>query len=180
MNTGRLQAETPKSRAGRRTVAFPAELVPEIRWHLERFAEPGERGLVFVGPQGARLRRSNFGRIWVKACAKAGVPGVHFHDLRHTGGTLAAATGASLKEPMARLGHSSTRAALIYQHATRHRGQAIAMALGDLAVRSAGPPTTRPKSHMRRPSRAAVWQVYGTTRGLRVGSGGRAVRSAAL
>jgi integrase len=77
LDTGRLQAEMPKSRAGRRTVAFPAELVPEIRWHLERFAEPGERGLVFVGPKGARLRRSNFGRIWVKACAKAGVPGVH-------------------------------------------------------------------------------------------------------
>ena len=130
---GRLRAETPKSRAGRRTVAFPAELVPEIRWHLERFAEPGERGLVFVGPQGARLRRSNFGRIWVKARAKAGTPGVHFHDLRHTGGTLAAATGASLKELMARLGHSSTRAALIYQHATRDRDQAIAIALGDLA-----------------------------------------------
>ena len=78
-------------------------------------------------------RRSNFGRIWVKACAKAGAPGVHFHDLRHTGGTLAAATGASLKELMARLGHSSTRAALIYQHATWDRDQAIAMALGDLA-----------------------------------------------
>lgn len=113
--------------------AFPAELVPEIRWHLERFAQPGERGLLFVGPQGAQLRRSSFGRIWVKACARAGVPGVHSHDLRHTGGTLAAATGASLKELMARLGHSSTRAALIYQHATKDRDQAIAMALGDLA-----------------------------------------------
>ena len=63
----------------------------------------------------------------------ANAPGVHFYDLRHTGGTLAAATGASLKELMARLGHSSTRAALIYQHATRDRDQAIAMALGDLA-----------------------------------------------
>jgi integrase len=133
LDTGTLLPETPKSRAGRRTVDFPAELVPEVRWHLERFAEPGERGLLFVGPQGARLRRSNFGRVWVRACARAGVPGVHFHDLRHTGGTLAAATGASLKELMARLGHSSTRAALIYQHATRDRDQAIAMALGDLA-----------------------------------------------
>jgi hypothetical protein len=46
------------------------------------------------------------------------------------GGTLAAATGASLKELMARLGHSSTRAALIYQHASRDRDQAIARALG--------------------------------------------------
>jgi hypothetical protein len=38
-------------------------------------------------------------------------PGLHFHDLRHVGGTLAAATGASLKELMARLGYS-TRAVL--------------------------------------------------------------------
>jgi hypothetical protein len=33
---------------------------------------------------------------------------------------------------MARLGHSSPRAALIYQHATRDRDQAIAKALGGL------------------------------------------------
>jgi hypothetical protein len=51
LDTGALLPETPKSRAGRRKVAFPAELVPEIRWHLERFAEPGERGLLFVGPR---------------------------------------------------------------------------------------------------------------------------------
>jgi hypothetical protein len=57
---------------------------------------------------------------------------MHFHDLRHVGGTLAAATGASLKELMARLGHSSTRAALVYQHASRDRDQAIARALGGL------------------------------------------------
>ena len=57
---------------------------------------------------------------------------MHFHDLRHVGGTLAAATGASLRELMARLGHSSTRAALMYQHASRDRDQAIARALGGL------------------------------------------------
>jgi hypothetical protein len=34
---------------------------------------------------------------------------------------------------MARLGHSSPRAAMIYQHATRDRDQAIAKALGQLA-----------------------------------------------
>jgi integrase len=73
------------------------------------------RGLVFAGPKGAMLRRSNFRPIWNAACDKAGMPGLHFHDLRHVGGTLAAATGASLQELMARLGHSSTRAAMIYQ-----------------------------------------------------------------
>jgi integrase len=132
LDRGELLPETPKSRAGRRTVTFPAELVPELHWHLERFAQPGERGLVFAGPKGAMLRRSNFRPIWNAACDQAGMPSLHFHDLRHVGGTLAAATGASLKELMARLGHSSTRAAMIYQHATRDRDQAIAKALGGL------------------------------------------------
>ena len=52
LDKGGLLPETPKSRAGKRTVAFPAELVPELRWHLERFAEEGPRGVVFVGPPG--------------------------------------------------------------------------------------------------------------------------------
>lgn len=71
--------------------------------------------------------------IWSAACAAAGIPDAHFHDLRHTGGTLAATTGATTKELMTRLGHSSTRAAMIYQHATRDRDKAIAQALGGLA-----------------------------------------------
>lgn len=45
---------------------------------------------------------------------------------------MAATTRASLKELMARLGHSSTRAALSHQHATRDRDEAIAKALGGL------------------------------------------------
>jgi hypothetical protein len=49
------------------------------------------------------------------------------------GNTLAAATGASTRELMARMGHASPRAALIYQHATSDRDQAIASALSGLA-----------------------------------------------
>ena len=63
--------------------------------------------------------------------------GLRFHDLRHTGNTLAAATGASTRELMARMGHASTRAAMIYQHATDDRDQAIARALGDVIGRQA-------------------------------------------
>jgi integrase len=57
------------------------------------------------------------------------------HDLRHTGNTLAAGTGATLRELMTRMGHASSRAALIYQHATAERDRAIADALSELAVR---------------------------------------------
>jgi integrase len=74
-------------------------------------------------------------RIWREAVKKAGIPDdvdLHLHDLRHTGSTWSAQTGATLKEVMARIGHSSTRAAMIYQHATRERDQAIAKALDQL------------------------------------------------
>ena len=61
------------------------------------------------------MERSNFRcRVWLPAAAAAGLPGLRFHDLRHTAGTLAARTGATTKELMARLGHASPKASLIY------------------------------------------------------------------
>ncbi|WP_234437904.1 tyrosine-type recombinase/integrase [Streptomyces sp. WM6368] len=70
--------------------------------------------------------------LWHKACREAGIKGLHFHDLRHTGNTLAASTGASTRELMTRMGHSTARAALIYQHASADRDRLIADALGGL------------------------------------------------
>ena len=58
------------------------------------------------------------------------MPELHFHDLRHTGNTMAAVQGASLRELMERMGHSSPRAALIYLHATRERNKKIAKGMG--------------------------------------------------
>jgi integrase len=85
-------------------------------------------------PRGAQLRRSNFGRAWGKALAAAGLSDIHFHDLRHTGNALAGEEGASLRELMERMGHSSTRAAVIYQHRTMHRDKIIADAMGKRAM----------------------------------------------
>ncbi len=127
---GRLIDHEPKSRASRRVVSFPKEIVPELRWHVERFAQAGADGLVFIGPKGGRLRRSNFRPFWTKARNAVGLPDLHFHDLRHTGNTMAAGQGASLRELMERMGHSSTRAALIYLHATRERDEEIAAGMG--------------------------------------------------
>lgn len=106
-------------------------VLADLRDHLERFSEAGPDGLVFIGPKGGRLQRRNFHRLWNKALTDAKVEDedVHFHDLRHTGNALAAATGASTKELMARMGHSSIRAALIYQHASRSRDKQIADAI---------------------------------------------------
>lgn len=110
LDDGRLIDHDPKSRAGRRTVAFPQEIAAELRWRVERFAQAGADGLVFIGPKGGQLRRSNFRLIWTEARNAVGLPGLHFHDLRHTGNTMAAGQGASLRELMERMGHSSPRA----------------------------------------------------------------------
>jgi len=69
------------------------------------------------------------------------------HDLRHTGNTMAAATGASLRELMERMGHSSPRAALIYQHATRERDEAIAAAMGEAFASSRRKGSQEPIGH---------------------------------
>ena len=47
---------------------------------------------------------------------------------------MAAATGASTRELMARMGHASAEAALRYQHATRERDAAIAARLDDMVA----------------------------------------------
>ncbi|MFF8716426.1 tyrosine-type recombinase/integrase [Streptomyces sp. NPDC015184] len=130
MQDGRLFDKAPKSAAGVRPVAFPDEILADVIEHLERYAGAGRDGHVFLGPQGGQLRRSNFRDDWIKARKGAGIAAdVHFHDLRHTGNNLIAAT-ASTRELMTRMGHSTARAALIYQHMTADRDRAIADRLG--------------------------------------------------
>ncbi|WP_327748785.1 tyrosine-type recombinase/integrase [Streptomyces europaeiscabiei] len=138
LQNGRLFDKAPKSAAGVRAISFPAELFDDVTGHLEQFAAPGRDGHVFVGPQGGQLRRSNFRDDWVAARKAAGVTSeLHFHDLRHTGNTLASTAGASTRELMTRMGHSSSRAALIYQHMTSDRDRAIADRLGAM-IREGG------------------------------------------
>src|SRR5439155_20398726 len=88
----------------------------------------------FVGPKGASLERSNFRTVWRRALRDAGVPAYRFHDLRHLAATLAAVSGATTRELMARMGHSSPRAAMIYQHATVDRDRAVAEAMSRLVT----------------------------------------------
>ena len=113
--TGKLPVKDPKSAAGVRPVALPTAVLKNMEEHLRWFGESGSTGRLFVGPKGGKLRRSNFHHIWAKALADAGVLPVHFHDLRHTGNTMAADTGASTRELMHRMGHSTMDAALRYR-----------------------------------------------------------------
>ena len=148
---GERIVSTPKSAAGVRDVTIPPHLVPIITDHLERFAQPGPSGLLFPADHGGHLSHSTLngkpgrrriikGRIinesssgFCRAREAAGRPDLRLHDLRHTGAVLAAQTGATLAELMARLGHSTPAAAMRYQHAARDRDKAIAAALSAMA-----------------------------------------------
>jgi hypothetical protein len=59
---GPLVTGPTKSAAGNRDVTIPPFLLPDVIAHLEDFTAPAPRALVFTGPQGAQLRRSNFTR----------------------------------------------------------------------------------------------------------------------
>jgi integrase len=138
---GVLVVGPPKTEAGNRTISLPPHVVPKIELHMRSWVGIDPNALMFIGPEDGPLRRSNFNRrVWQPACAATGLQGIRFHDLRHTGNTLAAATGASTKELMARMGHSSSRAALIYQHATLERDRALADGLSKLAESLGGAP----------------------------------------
>ncbi len=124
---------TPKSEAGKRDVAIPPHLLPAIREHLARHVDPARAALLFPAADGiGHLRPSTLYRSYYPARKAAGRPDLRFHDLRHTGAVLAASTGASLAELMARLGHSTAGAALRYQHAAADRDKIIAARLSAL------------------------------------------------
>jgi hypothetical protein len=57
---------------------------------------------------------------------------------------------------MERMGHSSTRAALIYQHATRERDEAIAMAMGELFATARRKGTAKSRSGTTEGSRVLI------------------------
>lgn len=131
---GVLEIDAPKSAAGRRSVALPKVAVEELAWHVVQHVGEGAASLVFASDQGGYLRRSNFRRrIWLPAMKDVGLEGFRFHDLRHTGATLAASTGAPLRALMARMGHSTPAASLRYQHLISGQDDQIAAAMHDLA-----------------------------------------------
>jgi integrase len=106
-----LVAGPPKSLAGRRVVSIPPAVVDVMREHLAEFLPDDPTALVFTGPKGGATRRGNFRKmtVWTKTVSELGLAGVHVHDLRHTGNTLAAMSGVSTRDLMARMGHDSMR-----------------------------------------------------------------------
>lgn len=127
---GRHLAE-PKTDSSRRTVTL---LEPGAQAIREQLAERPAIGAapLFPGPRIDVLRPAYFREMWKAAATAAGLPDFTPHDCRHVGLTLAAQSGATLRELMARGGHSTASSAIRYQGTTRERDAAVARAASEL------------------------------------------------
>jgi hypothetical protein len=106
-----------------------------------------------------------------QAARAIGAEGLHFHYLRHTGNHFAAASGAGLKDLMARMGHDSERAAIIYQHEARGADLAITGAI-DAHIEAARPGRD-PSTGMLSTSRNGPLMAHGGQEGTSEAEGRR-------
>jgi integrase len=128
----------PKA-SSKRLVHLPAPAVIALREHLRDMGPGLPQARLFTRTDGSRLRGWDVNWAWRSAREQVGLPGVHFHDLRHAGLTLSAQAGATMAEVMRRAGHASAAAAMRYQHAAERRDQEVAQKLTELLAREAPP-----------------------------------------
>lgn len=106
----------PKSGAGARRVAVPEQIGEMLAAHIAKLGATGD-ALLFTTATGRPVGRARRAEVMARARLRSGTPAVTWHMLRHLGLTLAAAVpGATVRNLMDRGGHSTARAALIYQH----------------------------------------------------------------
>ncbi len=129
LKNGTRLVTPPKSAAGLRTVSLPPFVVEALQEHLATWTRPSKTAPVFIGERGGPLGTVSLQTCFDEARRKTGITQFTLHDLRHAAGTMAAWTGATTKELMARLGHSTHDAALRYQHAAQARDAEIAAKL---------------------------------------------------
>jgi len=135
--TGTPLVDTPKSEAGVRDVVAPPHLTPLLKAHLgSDLLGVGAQGWLFPSERDPKnpVSPHEFRPIFDQAKEKAGRRDLTFHQLRHTGAVLAALSGATVKELMGRLGHTTPAMSLHYQHVAAGRDRVVADALSRLAT----------------------------------------------
>ncbi|MEE2855646.1 MAG: tyrosine-type recombinase/integrase [Actinomycetota bacterium] len=123
----------PKTSAGMRDITVPPHIRPIIKSHLKNHVGKDADSLLFPGDDGRHMSSPAYRFYFVKARKAIGKPNLTPHQLRHTGAVLAAQSGATTAELMARLGHTSVQMALKYQHVAEGRDAELAQRLSALA-----------------------------------------------
>ncbi|AQT28433.1 tyrosine-type recombinase/integrase [Mycobacterium phage Pistachio] len=127
-----------KTVRSKRPVTVPPHVAQMVREHMADRAKmnKGPEALLVTTTQGQRLSKSAFTRSLKKGYRKIGRTDLRVHDLRAVGATYAAQSGATTKELMVRLGHTTPRMAMKYQMASEARDVEIAKRMSELALKS--------------------------------------------
>jgi integrase len=117
---------TTKSGRGR-TVPMVPDVAHALARMLTRDRFTAAEDFVFVGEAGRHVDGSALRRRYRAAQARAGLPPLRFHDLRHTFGSLAINVGSQV-EVQAWMGHADVRTTARYLHYRRRADEARRLA----------------------------------------------------
>lgn len=133
-----------KTASSVRTVWLPGFVAEALAEHLAQRVGPEPDALLWTSEHGAPIRHAHVSKHYRRAARVIGRDDLRWHDLRHTGATLAYGAGGTVRDVQRRLGHATARAAMIYAHAADNGDQLLAARL-DVAYRPSPPPTTPPR-----------------------------------
>ncbi len=87
----------PKSDAGVRDVSIPPHIWPVVEEHLAQYVRPWPDALLFPSEGRGHIWHRGMNNYFSKARTSAGREDLTWHDLRHTGETLAPLTRPSFR-----------------------------------------------------------------------------------
>jgi integrase len=132
----------PKTRSSRRKIVLPNEVFEVLMAHRERQGQMRikagvkwqEQGLVFCNRYGEFMVDWWYtSSVFHKLLAKAGLPELRFHDLRHSMATILLAAGVHPKVVQERLGHSTIAMTMdTYSHVLPSMQEDVARKLGEM------------------------------------------------
>lgn len=164
----RHEGDTKTGETGNRVIPIPPHLVADLEQHLDRYAQPGPRGLLFpstnsalafrtasqVNGNAARPGKPGYG--WHHARAVAGRPDAHLHDLRHWGSTLWDEAGTPAGLRIALMGHAQPGMTGHYTHPDTTKASPYALRVSELAGWSTQPASSTSSGSSSSPSAVAT------------------------
>jgi integrase len=136
----REESVETKSRAGRRRIGLPDELVALLRKHRDEQDRERdtagqlwtEGGWLFTTPTGSPLNHRSDYDEWKRLLVRAGVRDGRLHDARHTAATVLLLLGVPERAVMGLMGWSNSAMAARYQHITAAVQRDVARRVGGL------------------------------------------------
>ncbi|WP_033222222.1 tyrosine-type recombinase/integrase [Kitasatospora phosalacinea] len=143
------QAAPTKSKAGKRLIGLPDQLIKLLRLHQEEQERERlharqlwqEGGWVFATETGQPLIPRTDWDEWKRLLQAAGLRDGRLHDARHTAGTILLILGVPERIVMEIMGWSSTAMAHRYQHVTKRVRRDVAQQIGGLIWEAASDAT---------------------------------------